>query len=257
MPFFNSSFKSSLSGKTLIIPIVSTANVAQLCVDLLISSLELVRIAALDSQYFIPLVGCREYDSPGITTPFELYGKQGLDIVVLQQRSPTLKARKQEFINDLFDFVQESGIASVLVLSGVDLSNRLDEQMITPTYQLQPSASISLSSTPLHRLNEFPIPKYTSPILPKSAINDNEAQIPFIPGGGLTRRMLSSIPKQWTIPLAALLRFAMDGDNRADAYSLASIVVQVFGKDLSEIEWKQPESWNGLFGTPHDQSLYG
>ncbi|KAJ3733559.1 PAC2 family-domain-containing protein [Lentinula guzmanii] len=256
MPLLNDTLRSNLSGKTLITPIVSTANVAQLSVDLLISSLGLVRIAALDSRYFIPLVGCRENGEPGITTPFELYGKEGLDVVVLQQRSPTLKARKQEFINDLFDFVRESGIASVLILTGVDLTNRLDEQMLTPTYQLQPIAS-SLSSTPLHRLNDFPIPKYTSPVLQKpSAIND-ETQIPFIPGGGITRRMLSSLPKTWSIPFAALLRFALDGDNRADAYSLASIVVQVIGIDLGSVEWKQPESWSGLFGTPHDQSLYG
>lgn len=37
---------------------------------------------------------------------------------------------KQEFIDDLFDFVQKSGIAGVLILSGVDLSNRSDEQML-------------------------------------------------------------------------------------------------------------------------------
>lgn len=69
--------------------------------------------------------------------------------------------------------------------------------------------------------------------------------------------MLSSLPKTWSIPLAVLLRFALDGDNRADAHSLASIVAQVMGIDITSIQWKQPESWSGLFGTPHDQSLYG
>ncbi|GAW04316.1 proteasome assembly chaperone 2 [Lentinula edodes] len=108
MPLLND---ENLSGKTLIIPVVSTANVAQLSVDLLISSLGLVRIAALDSKYFIPLVGSRENGELGITTPFELYGKGELGIVVLQQRSPILKVMKQEFIDDLFDFVQKSGIA--------------------------------------------------------------------------------------------------------------------------------------------------
>ncbi|KAJ4483188.1 PAC2 family-domain-containing protein [Lentinula aciculospora] len=251
MPFTT---ESNLFGKTLIIPIISTANVAQLSVDLLITSLGLVRIAVLDSKYFIPLVGSRENEELGITTPFELYGKDGLDIVILQQRSPTLRAKKQEFIDDFFDFAQRSGIASVIIMSGIDPSNRLDKQMITATYQLQPIAS-SLSSTPLRRLNDVPIPKYTSPITQNPGTT--EPQIPFIPGGGITRRMLSSLPKSWSIPLVALLRFALDGDNRADAYSLASIVVQILGIDLTSIEWKQPESWSGLFGTPHDQSLYG
>ncbi|KAJ4476950.1 PAC2 family-domain-containing protein [Lentinula edodes] len=252
MPFLN---VENLSGKTLIIPVVSTANVAQLSVDLLISSLGLVRIAVLDSKYFIPLVGSRENGELGITTPFELYGKGELGIVVLQQRSPILKVMKQEFITDLFDFVQKSGIAGVLVLSGVDLTNRSDEQMLTPTYQLQPNP-LHLSS-PLHRLNEFPIPKYTSPVPQKPGANNDGSQVPFIPGGGITHRMLSSLPKTWSIPLAVLLRFALDGDNRADAHSLASIVAQVMGIDITSIQWKQPESWSGLFGTPHDQSLYG
>jgi len=234
--------------------VVSSANVSQLAVDLLISSLGLGRIAILDPQYFIPLVGNRENGEPGITAPFELYGKDGLDIVVMQQRSPTLKSKKQEFIDSFYDFVQKSGVAAVLILSGVDLSNRLDEQMSTPTYQLQPNSS-SLSSTPLHRLTVFPIPEYRSPVPQRPSDND-ESRIPFIPGGGITRRLLS-LPKDWSIPIAVLLRFALDGDNRADAYSLASIVAQIVGVDLNMIEWKQPESWSGLFGTPHDQSLYG
>lgn len=125
----------------------------------------------------------------------------------------------------------------------------------TPTYQLQPNAK-SLSSTPLHQLTVFPIPRYTSPVPQKRTVQ-NESHIPFIPGGGITRRVLSSLPADWSIPIAALLRFALDGDNRADAYSLASIVVQVVGIDLSSVKWKQPESWEGLFGTPHDQTLYG
>ncbi|KIK67171.1 hypothetical protein GYMLUDRAFT_854594 [Collybiopsis luxurians FD-317 M1] len=259
MPFLNvttnGSFASGdLVGKTLIIPIISSANVAQLSVDLLVSSLGLARIAILDSSYFIPLIGSREHEEPGVTTPFELFGKHGLDVVIMQQRSPTLKARKQDFLNDFFEFVEELGFGSVLILSGVDLSNRLDEQMLTPTYQLQPNES-PLSSTPLHRLTVFPIPKYASPV-PQKLDSDDEPQIPFIPGGGITRRMLSSLPKEWNIPISALLRFALDGDNRTDAYSLASIVAQVVGIDLESVIWKQPESWAGLFGTPHDQSLY-
>ncbi|KAE9411227.1 hypothetical protein BT96DRAFT_869853 [Gymnopus androsaceus JB14] len=255
MPFLNPATNPNLSGKTLIIPMVSSAFVACLSVDLLISSLGLARIAVLDSRYFIPMVGSRDNEEYGITTPFELYGKDGLDVVFMQQRSPTQRAKKQEFTEDLFDFVRKSSIASVLILSGVDLSNRLDEQMFTPTYQLQPNAT-SLASTPLHQLTVFPIPKYTSPVPQKPNV-ENDSQIPFIPGGGITRRILSSVPKEWSIPIAALLRFALDGDNRADAYSLASIVVQVAGIDLNSVKWKQPESWHGLFGTPHDQSLFG
>jgi predicted ATP-grasp superfamily ATP-dependent carboligase len=50
---------------------VSTANVGQLAVDLLIASLRLERIGVFNPQYFIPVVGAREDACPGITTPYE------------------------------------------------------------------------------------------------------------------------------------------------------------------------------------------
>lgn len=93
-----------------------------------------------------------------------------------------------------------------------------------------------------------------------SAQKPNEdATIPFIPGGGLTRRILSSIPEHWSIPTASLLQFALEGDNRADAQLFAAVVAKVVGVDsVIQGQWRQPSSWTqGLFGTPHDQTLYG
>ena len=103
------------------------------------------------------------------------------------------------------------------------------------------------------------MPTYTSPIIQQPTEDpESNVQVPFIPGGGLTRRFFLSLPKDWSIPTAAILMFAMDGDNRADADLLASAVVTTLGVASTIKEWKQPNSWNqGLFGTPHDQSLYG
>lgn len=50
---------------------VSTANVAQLAVDLIIATLSLVRVAILDFEYCIPVVGAREDGLHGIITPIE------------------------------------------------------------------------------------------------------------------------------------------------------------------------------------------
>jgi len=51
--------------------VVSTANVAQLAVDLIIASLSLQRVAVLDSSFCVPVVGAREDEQKGITTPLE------------------------------------------------------------------------------------------------------------------------------------------------------------------------------------------
>ncbi|KAF9482108.1 hypothetical protein BDN70DRAFT_802116 [Pholiota conissans] len=256
MSFIYPSVPFNLEGKAIVVPVVSTANVAQLAIDLVIASLSLERVAVLDPEYCVPVVGAREDGQQGITTPLELYGHHELDFVVVQQRSPVLKSKKQEYIDALFNFIKSSQFSAVLFLSGVDLSNRTDSQMMTPTYQIRPENTPSLSSSPLESLSSLPIPLYTSPVdqsLPKTG---ETSSIPFIPGGGLMRRILLSIPKGWELPTASLLQFVLEGDNRTDAGFLASVVVKVVGKDVAQ--WKQPNSWkDGLFGTPHDQTLYG
>lgn len=40
------------------------------------------------------------------------------------------QSRKQDFVSGLLDFIKSSGLDSVLFLSGVDLSNRTDTQML-------------------------------------------------------------------------------------------------------------------------------
>ncbi|KAF8348361.1 PAC2 family-domain-containing protein [Amanita rubescens] len=248
---------SNIAGKILIVPIVSVANVSQLAVDLLIASLSLKCVATLDPSYFIPVVGGRDDGEPGITTPFELYTNDIVNIAVIQQRSPVLKSRKQEFADALITFIKNSGVSAVLFLSGVDVSDRTDSQMFTPTHQIQPTGP-SLATSPLQKLNSLPIPTYTTPVSQHPRTGDGATPIPFIPGGGLTRRILTSLTQNWSIPTAALLQFVLEGDNREDAHLLAAVVAKALGVDHAISEWKRPGSWEqGLFGTPHEQTLYG
>jgi proteasome assembly chaperone 2 len=102
----------------------------------------------------------------------------------------------------------------------------------------------------------LPIPLYTSPVSQFLHSEAEKTAIPFIPGGGLSRRILSSIPDIWQIPTACLLQYVMEGDNREDAQLMAAVVSKVLQIEVPR--WKQPSSWShGLFGTPHDQTLYG
>lgn len=50
---------------------VSVANVSQLAVDLLIATLGLEQIGIFDAKDLIPVVGAREDEAPGVTTPLE------------------------------------------------------------------------------------------------------------------------------------------------------------------------------------------
>lgn len=76
---------------------VSTANLPQLAVDLLIASLGLERVEMLDglSKNLIPVVGGREDEQIGLTTPLELFSKRDgkYPYCFLQQRSPVMQVR--------------------------------------------------------------------------------------------------------------------------------------------------------------------
>ncbi|KAL9711638.1 hypothetical protein Ac2012v2_004709 [Leucoagaricus gongylophorus] len=261
MTFIHPTKDFQSTGKVLIVPVVSAANVPQLAVDLIITTLRLERIGVVDPSYFVPVVGGREDGEPGVTTALELFGKPEFGIMIFQQRSPVLKSRKADFIAALIEFIKTSQFACVLFLSGVDVLNRTDTQMLTPTYQIVPPSGPSLAQTSLSSL--IPIPIYASPVQQYIQPDEqgkarNASPIPFIPGGGLTRRILESIPEHWSIPTAAILQFVMEGDNRADAHSLATVIAQVLHLDPQFQEWQQPYSWQeGLFGAPHDQTLYG
>jgi len=258
MSFYHPIVPFDLRGKTLVVPVVSAANIAQLAADLLIASLSLHLVGVFDSRDLVPVVGGREDGEEGVSTPLELFGKEGCDVAVIQQRSPVLLPRKQEFIDALLQFLRDSKISSSLFLSGVDMSDRTDAQMITPTYYIRPSNSPPWENSPLASISQLPIPEYSSPVsqYPGAAASQDEGPIPFIPGGGLTRRILHNLPESWDIPTAALLQFVLEGDNRSDASLMAAVVAKVLSLEVQE--WRQPFSWQqGLFGTPHDQTLYG
>jgi proteasome assembly chaperone 2 len=52
-------------------PVISTANIGQLAVDLLIASLSLHRVGVFDARDLVPVVGGREDGELGVTTPLE------------------------------------------------------------------------------------------------------------------------------------------------------------------------------------------
>lgn len=116
-----------------------------------------------------------------------------------------------------------------------------------PTYQIRVPNSPSLEGTALKFLNQQP------DILP---LYNQDSEVPFIPGGGLTRRVVTSIPEGWATPTGSLLQFVIEGDNGSDAAFLASVVSKALNLEIAE--WRAPSAWDvGLFGSPHEQDLYG
>ena len=180
----------------------------------------------------------------------------------------------------MLNFVKENGFGAILLLTGADVTNRSDSQMLyvsqwgyaflsrdltltcysTPSYVRLPPNAPSLERSPIQLASKLRPYTYepsigrlegTESLMPRPAI-------PIVPGGGLTRRLLSAFSTglEKPIPIAAIVQFVVEGDNRGDAEFFARTTSHVVGIEVDN--FKQPPSWkNGLFGTPHDQSLYG
>jgi len=247
-------------GLVLVVPMVSTANLPQLAVDLLISSLGLERVEVLGelAKYLIPVAGGREDGEVGITTPIELFSKPGgnYSYCFLQQRSPVMKARKREFIESFVQFVITRKFSSILLLTGVDLTNRTDAHMIAPAYYLLASDGQEQDAT-VSKLTTL-VQSYLPAGSPHPFSSPQSSESFALPSSGLTVPVLRAFHSNSAVPPAAtIIQYVLEGDNREDAAVMATITSRALGI-ADQFDWKEPSSWKqGLFGAPHDQTLFG
>ncbi|CAE6430446.1 unnamed protein product [Rhizoctonia solani] len=246
-PFFRLSasgpgLPADKSNTILIVPVVSAGNVSQLCADLLIHTLALRQVGIFDPGYYAPAVGGKDGEhSATISTPMELFGRSGGDIFVLQQRSPVLKGRKEEFVTHLLRTIESSGFGSVLYLVGSDQSARTDDQMGSNRYVIlaKDTTRDSIMSTPLADLLQLPP-------LGHSLADQDDPEKSVIPGTGLARRLLRA---PGTTPSIALVHYVAEGDNLPDAHAMATTVAETLKMQIQG--WTQPPSWS--FAITHEE----
>ena len=204
----------------------------------------------------------------------------------------------------LREFITSHDFAFALILASLDAASQDDAQLLSaptcpsPTHNHADMISLihrrtphqhivppSITSTPtlpsqLSRLTHL-LPTLrlhiTDPTIPSES---NLPYPPFLPAGGLTRRLLASLhdePKP--VSHGAITAWCVEGDNRGDAHEFARVVLEVLGLG----EWRlfntrdvlkgvvdgttvqEPRSWAGLFGAKEgwsggmgaDAELYG
>lgn len=132
---------------TLVIPLVSTGNVPQLTVDLLLHSLssEFNFVKSVDSTHLHPFVGPLDYvlDQPGpvlfsktapgktYSTALELFYNESKRVYVLQQRTPVIRGYLNNYVKDIvIPLVEEYKIEEVVIL---DSFGALDQDVVEAT----------------------------------------------------------------------------------------------------------------------------
>ncbi|KAG8896192.1 hypothetical protein FRB99_009025 [Tulasnella sp. 403] len=145
---------------------------------------------------------------------------------VIQQHP--CQARKEEFVSSVIELIGRLELGTLLLLTGVDLSDRPEAHMGMPTFHLIPTQTKAQDLPPaLTQLVEH-VPPFITTTHPAWG-----SEIPIIPGSGLTRRIITSLPSGGTFPpTGVILEYTLEGDNRADARMLASAAAKCVQKEL-------------------------
>lgn len=103
----------NLENYILILPSVAVGNIGQLCIDLLISNLNLYKIGSLWNSMFLPICGLNPYDknSNSLCTTGDFYVGM-YNIILLQLRSPYV-GNLNNFFDELIQFIQHKKISKV------------------------------------------------------------------------------------------------------------------------------------------------
>ncbi|XP_077983382.1 proteasome assembly chaperone 2-like [Glandiceps talaboti] len=260
-------------GYTLILPSVSVGNVGQLSVDLLVTTLELVKVGYIHTDCVLPVCGndafSQSRDTQGsLVTTTEVYFSEEKKLVVVQQRAPYVKGKQKEYCERLIEWIQSYHFDKVLLLTSSYAHERVDSQLQgTPLrYIATPVLQQTCGSILKDELKWFQLEKRES-VWGKAA-EDSKQEIPeeakniFIPGGGIARRLFIQGCKD-NIPLAVVLVFCAEGNNVPDAMILASsinewlkLLPSIQSSTTSTQQWKIPNSWNLLFGSSFDKTIY-
>ncbi|RSH85560.1 hypothetical protein EHS25_003699 [Saitozyma podzolica] len=262
---------ASFEGKVLVLPAVSLANLPQLAADLLITSLNLVRVGWIGKgDTVVPFFGAGEDKDEVLTGGLEVYGRAEGEVFVVQQRSPTIKTQKDAHVELLREFITSNKLGYTLILTSLDAANQDDAQLLTPHQHILPPSSASSASDGIAKRIESslrPLQLHLSeqPISPPpSSSSSNTPYPPFLPSAGLTRRLLASLNDDPAKPAhATITAWCVEGDNRGDARALADTALKVLGID--DVTVREPSSWAGLFGAlggwsgglGSDAELYG
>ncbi|VDO08058.1 unnamed protein product [Rodentolepis nana] len=229
---------------TLIIACVGVGNVGQLCMDVLISSLEPVFVGYLNSSSVPPIVGSTPYpeliSSPSLACSLELYDDDSRKLSFLQVRVPVFSGARDQFGKELAHFVSEQKFSR-------------DQQLRGPPLQFTSTHSSddleALSRIGLTQLAQEEVIDYDS---------HGGRMVLNLPGSGATISIYSSLEKMKSVPTILLNMFTCDGDNRNDAFFMAHAINGWLKINPAEgVEpWKSPECWKMLFGSAYDPALY-
>ncbi|XP_013407431.1 proteasome assembly chaperone 2 isoform X2 [Lingula anatina] len=230
-------------------------------------------VGYLYDDSILPVIGNDPYtqDKYALSTACEVYQSTEHKLVVVQQRSPLVKGKRNQFVTKLAKWLKVSEFSQVVLLTSTFSHERLDVQMIgcqerflatkLMEEKLGKKLREELKWKELEKRPSFPAP---APLMEQAPSSQNSTlqATSYLPGGGIAKSLLEECEKM-DIPLLVVSTFCSEGDNVPDALRLAShlntwlhLVKPGSAGDTSQGGWVTPSSWQHLFGSTFDQMLY-
>lgn len=153
------------------------------------------RIGCLDTDTVVPVSGVREdINEAGVTVPLEVFQSKDKQWACIQQRSPTLKGKRNEYIEFITQFASQ--FKQVIILTTMDASRRLDSQIYGgPPFRVVGKSDVVDRSITLG-----------IPMLEDMTLEDNKLRLP---GSGLTPYLYEKLNN--IITTTVLVMFVLEG----------------------------------------------
>ncbi|KAK9113215.1 hypothetical protein Scep_020734 [Stephania cephalantha] len=263
---------------TLIMPALSTGNVGQLAIDLLVSTMNAERIGYLDDPCVLPCVGNDAYGptpSGVLALPLEAYVSFHNSLTLIQQRSPVIKGMMIEFAKHVAEFAAANGREHVIVLSSLSSGRNPKVDDLRETYYISSSTDDGrdddCEKMGWKRLPEYnPAQRHWAYLRALAEGNSSPEESPFSEDEISDEAYCPSLPfaalfsccKAKGLKVTCILCYCSEGDNVQDSFQLAEDACKLLGLDPNNLHgkecegWRIPCSWNTLYGPPPDALMF-
>lgn len=255
--FYKYSENCNWSDYTFIFPSVSIGNIGQLASDLLISSLSNTHKAGYAITDLVqPIVGHDAFiqNSTDLSLSLELYENKNLKLVILQQRAPLFKGKRNAFVQLLTEFIQKENFKESICLTSSNAYERLDSQLtgIQCRYLTSKPSESSVKDLLDWKVLEKRIDHNNN----LNELKEHEELASFIPGGGIAQKFYRAC-KEKDLNAYVLIVFAHEGNNIPESIQLVNYLNEwkaylTKSSSTGQLPWRIPISWKYLFGQSID-----
>lgn len=227
--FFKFNEDINLEGFTFLLGSVSVGNVAQLTIDLFITTLKLRKIGSVWHPALIPCVGSDPYyDSTEICTACELFIDKEHQIITMQLRSALEPRHALHFFKEMKKELDSFKLRRMLLLTSV-FDFELHTVDSNRFFYISDSDNVPETFGTLKKINKDSGGNY------------------FLNGSGFAVKFYEMMNCNQCFIIG---KYVSEGDNRPDAISMLMKMLPLLNIDTQNVELRFPSSWQYVFGGP-------